>query len=213
MGHFITRLSKLINQLSRVLAIALLSVVPALASSVLTIDGGTLTASRLLNLDTGNFLFNLRGNVTFGVTNGTPQGFVILTYSTGGTDPGLATLAFGNSLLYGFAPEPKEMLIAFDVTTPLLTPSTLGLLSGVGTSVSPNPVTDPASRALLGPTQFSFGLTNISLPDTEDQVLVTYDLTGATTTSQIPEPGKAWLLALAFGVLAIFRAVCRAVHV
>jgi hypothetical protein len=212
MNHVFPRRLNLMHRISPALTVALLSIVPAVAAPVFNIANGTLTASRLLNLNTGGSEFDVRGLVTLGVTDGTSLGFVLVTDSTDGTDPNFTTLAFGNSLLYGFAPGPQESLMTFDFGTPIITPTSL-TLSAVGSSVSPNPVTDAALTRLIGPLQLSFILTNVGSPDTQNQVLVTYALTGAAAAAGVPEPGTLWLLVVGFAAYAVFRAICRAVHV
>lgn len=211
MNHFsfIRRIS-LARRIAPATIAALLFSVPALAGPVFNIAAGSLTASRLLNLNTQLSIYDVRGNVTLGVTNGAPLGFVILTDSTDGTDPNFATLAFGNAQLFGFAPGPQESATNFNFAAPALTSTTL-TLSADGAAVSPNPVTNPALSGLIGPMQFSFILTNVGTPDANNQVLVTYSLTGATAASAVPEPGGTWLLAAGLGALVVFRRIRRTV--
>lgn len=209
MNYFLfTRRISFLRRLAPAALAALLFTVPAVASPVFNIAAGSLTASHILNLTTGLSEYDVRGNVTLGVTDGTLLGFVIVTDSADGTDPNFTTLPFGNATLFGLANGPQESQIAFNFATPVLTPTSL-TLSADGTSVLPNPVTNPALSRLLGPLQFNFIFTNLAGPDTNNQVLVSYSLTGVTAGTATPEPSAGWLLAAGFGALIVYRRIRR----
>jgi hypothetical protein len=161
----------------------------AFAAPAFGILSGTLTATRLITASGEQD--DVRGLVQLSVSDPGPLGNVTFLDSTGGTDPGFATLPFGNNTLNGANTGLTQLTnMTFDFTTALPGP-TSDVISAIGTAVIPNPTTDAALADTNQPLLFTFDLSTITNP-ADGVTVVQYTLAGVSAvTSSVPEPATA----------------------
>jgi hypothetical protein len=153
-------------------------------------------------------LLDVRGLAAIEVFDPASLGSVLLTDTTGGTDPSFSVIPFGNSSLLAvnsLFTQVGGML--FDFTTPLYTPTTM-TLRALGLPITPVPSTDAALLRLQGAFTFQFDLIDLRDAGTGD-FLATYLLTGITAERKgppsVPEPATGGLLGGAAILAAVFR--------
>jgi len=175
------------------LLIGCLGATSASATTLFTIVGGSLTASR--SISGSGETDDVRGNVTLDVNNGVDLGNITIEDITGGTDPTFLTLAFGNSTLFGTDGTQTTQLV-FDFTQNVVGPSSVAMFA-VNSALSPNPTTDAALLNSLGGLEFDFTL--VSLTGT-GPFLAQYSLSGV---SEAPEPGSLVLVGFSLVLIGV----------
>ena len=134
----------------------------AFGAPAFSILSGTLTASRFITASAEED--DVRGLVNLSVSDPGLLGSITFLDSTGGTDPGVATLLCGNSSLNGAnATFTQLTTMTFNFATSSVGP-TSDIISALGTAVVPNPTTDPALADTNQPLLFTFTLSNVSSP-------------------------------------------------
>ncbi len=186
---------------------AALTTASPLAGATYTIGFGGLTATGIFS-PTGLSL-DVRGLVQIDAHNGAVLlGQFLMSDTTFGTDPGFASLPFGNNGLLDMGPGgPTTGPFAqtfFDFTAPSLNGNSLFLLAQttLPTASDPGLNTLFADNAMV----FLFGLTGTAqLPDgtLEAQWILTDLGTTNPAAGSAPEPGSASLIAL--GLVVVYR--------
>lgn len=190
---------KILSLRSAVLALVL-GVGTMNASVIYTSASGTgVTASILTDFSTFAF-YDVRG-VDAGLVGATP---VFLEDSTLGTDPGFATLPFGNLSLSGFTSDLANIVaLTFDGATASVNGSTLTLgLTGTFLANGNGSLT-----TLTGPLVADFAF--LSTSDLGGGTsLVQYGLTtlsNSAVVGAVPEPSTVALVGLALPLVAVLR--------
>jgi hypothetical protein len=193
-----------------ILFCAALTTTSPLAGATYTIGFGGLTATGIFS-PAGGLSLDVRGLTQIDAHDGAVLlGQFLMSDTTFGTDPGFATLPFGNNGLIDMGPGgPSTGPFAttlFDFTAPVLNGNSLFLRAQTTLPTA----SDPGLNTLFAdnPMVFLFGLTGTAqLPDgsLEAQWILT-DLgtsNPSTTTTGAPEPGSLSLIAL--GLVAGYR--------
>lgn len=160
------------------------------AAPVISIDSGSLTASRIISGSTGESLFDVRGATILSVSDPGLLGFAVLLDEASGGDPDFSVIPFDNSLILGSNIGFTEIVsIQFDLTPIDLTATTARFQALVSPFVPPT-ITDPALTALGTLLYFDFSLISLVGPGSDGNFFATYVLSGVSTPgdTEIPEP-------------------------
>ena len=181
-----------------------LTVAPASATS-LAIDSGSLTFVR--SIVAGVETDDIRGLANFAVSNPELLGFVTLTDS--GTDPGYATLPFGNDVLVGLNAGPTEVALFFTFFDTLIANGAPAVEPLYLVGVLPNPLTDPALRGLTSTGKILLGFKFAGdLSTTPLDRLLVYTLASAEIAA-VPEPSTFMIGGLGLVALLLIRGGVR----